>query len=47
MCKRDYVCDLAFGGSLKSGIFCFGAFGKGQLSVAVKMFSHLIYFKDI
>jgi hypothetical protein len=35
----------AFGGSLESsGRFCVGAFGRNLASVAVKMFSHLIYF---
>jgi hypothetical protein len=35
------------GGRLESGIkqsFYVGAFGRNQASVAVKMFSHLIYF---
>jgi hypothetical protein len=33
------------GGSLESGgRFCVGAFGRNLTSVAVKMFSHLIYF---
>jgi hypothetical protein len=27
------------------GRFCVGAFGRNLVSVAVKMFSHLIYFK--
>jgi hypothetical protein len=33
------------GGSLESGgRFCVGAFGRNVFSVAVKVFSHLIYF---
>jgi hypothetical protein len=33
------------GGSLESGCrFCVDAFGMNLVSVAVKMFSHLIYF---
>jgi hypothetical protein len=37
--------ESAFGGSLESGgRFCVGAFGRNLASVAVKMFSHLIYF---
>jgi hypothetical protein len=36
----------AFGGILESGgRFCVGAFRRNLASVAVKMFSHLIYFK--
>jgi hypothetical protein len=36
---------VGFGGSLQSGgRFCVGAFGRNLASVAVKMFSHLIYF---
>jgi hypothetical protein len=35
----------AFGGSLESGgRFCAGASGRNLASVAVKMFSHLIYY---
>jgi hypothetical protein len=35
----------AFGGSLESGgRFCVGAFGRNLASVAVKMFSRLMYF---
>jgi hypothetical protein len=45
-CKRGY--GGAHGGvwlSLESGgRFCIGAFGRNLASVAVKMFSHLIYF---
>jgi hypothetical protein len=38
--------ESAFGGSLESGgRFCVGAFGRNLASVAVKIFSHLIYFK--
>jgi hypothetical protein len=37
--------ESEFGGSLKSGgRFCVGAFGSNLASIAVKMFSHLIYF---
>jgi hypothetical protein len=40
------LAESAFGGSLESGgRFCVGAFGRNLASVAVKMFSHLIYFK--
>jgi hypothetical protein len=50
--KRNYdgvYCVYVFGESLESGgQFCFGAFGSNLASVAVEMFSHLIYnFKDI
>jgi hypothetical protein len=39
--------EPAFGGSLVSGgRFCVGAFGRNLASVAVKMFSHSIYFKE-
>jgi hypothetical protein len=39
------LAESAFGGSLESGgRFCVGAFGRNLTSVAVKMFSHLIYF---
>jgi hypothetical protein len=45
-CSRG--CGCAYGGvwrSLESGgRFCVGAFGRSLASVAVKMFSHLIYF---
>jgi hypothetical protein len=38
------VAESAFGGSLESGgRFCVGAFGRNLASVAVKIFSHLIY----
>jgi hypothetical protein len=47
-CKRDYGACLeesAFSESLESGgLLCVGAFGSNLASVAVKMFSHLIYF---
>jgi hypothetical protein len=37
--------ESVFGESLESGgRFCVGAFGRNLFSVAVKMFSHLIYF---
>jgi hypothetical protein len=37
--------ESAFGGSPESGRrYCDGAFGRNPASVAVKMFSHLIYF---
>jgi hypothetical protein len=37
--------ESAFGGNLESGgRFCVGAFGRNLASVAVMMFSHLIYF---
>jgi hypothetical protein len=37
--------ESAFSGSLESGgRFCVGAFGRNPASIAVKMFSHLIYF---
>jgi hypothetical protein len=37
--------ESAFGGSLESGgRFCVSAFDRNLVSVAVKMFSHLIYF---
>jgi hypothetical protein len=37
--------EYSFGGSLDSdGRFCVGAFGRYLASVAVKMFSRLIYF---
>jgi hypothetical protein len=46
-CKRDYGACLeesAFSESLESGgLFCVGAFGCNLASVAVNMFSHLIY----
>jgi hypothetical protein len=36
--------EFAFGGSLESGDrFCVGVFGRNLVSVAVKMFSHLIF----
>jgi hypothetical protein len=36
--------ESAFGGNLESGgRFCVGAFDRNLASVAVKMFSHLIY----
>jgi hypothetical protein len=36
---------VGFGRSMKSGSrFCVGAFGRNLSSVAVKMFSYLIYF---
>jgi hypothetical protein len=39
------VAESAFGGSLESGgRFCVGAFGRNVASVAVNMFSCLIYF---
>jgi hypothetical protein len=39
------VAESAFGGSLESGgRFCVGAFGRNLASVAVKMFSHSMYF---
>jgi hypothetical protein len=39
------LAESAFGGSLDSGgRFCVGAFGRNTASVAVKMFSQLIYF---
>jgi hypothetical protein len=39
------LAESAFGGSLESGgRFCVGAFGRNLASVAVKMFSHSIYF---
>jgi hypothetical protein len=39
------LAESAFGGSLESGgRFCVPAFGRNLASVAVKMFSHLIYF---
>jgi hypothetical protein len=45
---KDTVGDLAvsaFGGSLESGgQFCVRAFGRNLASVAMKMFSRLIYF---
>jgi hypothetical protein len=42
---NETVVASAFGGSLESGCrFCVGAFGRNLASVAVKMFSHLIYF---
>jgi hypothetical protein len=54
-CKRGYVgaysgvwrsLRLAEIWSLESGgRFCVGAFGRNLASLAVKMFSHLIYFK--
>jgi hypothetical protein len=49
-CKQGYGgahgrVESAFGGILESGgRFCVGAFGRNLASVAVKMFSHLIYF---
>jgi hypothetical protein len=46
--KRGYgggLAESAFDGSLGSGgRFCVGAFARNLASVAVKMFSHLIYF---
>jgi hypothetical protein len=39
------LAESAFGEILESGgRFCVGAFGRNLASVAVKMFSHLIYF---
>jgi hypothetical protein len=39
------LAESAFGGSLESGArFCVGAVGRNLTSVAVKMFSCLIYF---
>jgi hypothetical protein len=39
------LAQFAFGGSLDSGVrFCVGAFGRNLASLAVKFFSHLIYF---
>jgi hypothetical protein len=39
------LAESAFGGRLESGgPFCVGAFGRNLASVAVKMFSLLIYF---
>jgi hypothetical protein len=46
-CKYKWwgLAESAFGGSLESGgRFCVGAFGRNLASVAVKIFSHLIYF---
>jgi hypothetical protein len=44
-CKRGCCGAYGGGGSLESGgRFCVGAFGSNLASVAVKMFSHLIYF---
>jgi hypothetical protein len=41
---NEAVVGSAFCGSLESGgRFCVGAFGRNLVSVAVKMFSHLIY----
>jgi hypothetical protein len=40
------LAESAFCGSLESGDrFCVGAYGRNLASVAVKMFSHLIYFR--
>jgi hypothetical protein len=42
------LAESAFGESLESdGLFCVGAFGRNVASVAVKIFSHLIYFKNL
>jgi hypothetical protein len=42
---NESVVGSAFGGSLESGgRFCVGGFGRNLASVAVKMFSNLIYF---
>jgi hypothetical protein len=39
------LAESAFGGSLEAcGRFCVGAFGRNLSSIAVNMFSHLIYF---
>jgi hypothetical protein len=39
--------ESAFGGSLETGgRFCVGAFGKNLASIAVKIFSHLIFLKN-
>jgi hypothetical protein len=51
-CKRGYgdaygggLAESAFSGGLESGgRFCVGAFGRNLTSVAVKMFSHVVYF---
>jgi hypothetical protein len=41
------LAESAFGGNLESGgRFCVGAFGRNLASVAVKMFSHSIYFEN-
>jgi hypothetical protein len=42
------VAESVFGGSLESGFwFCVAAFDRNLASVAVKVFSHLIYFIKI
>jgi hypothetical protein len=39
------LAESAFGGNLVSGgQFCVGAFGRDLASVAVKIFSHIIYY---
>jgi hypothetical protein len=39
------LAEFVFGGRLESGgRFCGGAFGRNLASVAVKMFSNLVYF---
>jgi hypothetical protein len=41
------LAESVFNGSLESGCwFCVDAFGRNLASVTVKMFSHLIYFKN-
>jgi hypothetical protein len=39
---------VAFGWSLESGDrFCVGVFGRNMASVSMKMFSHLLLYKEI
>jgi hypothetical protein len=46
--ENEAMVGSAFGGSLEpGGRFCVGAFGRNLVSVAMKTFSHLIYFIKI